>query len=89
MNYKQTYNKNKHKHKQTYNKKALTTTIDERFKTVYELLEETLKTMGEKNFLGMRKQLDNKKWGPYEWESFKTIGDRRTNFGSGLINICG
>lgn len=56
--------------------------------TLFESFERTVKT-GPKNDCMGHREYDpvTKIWGPYVWQSYETVQQRRNNFGSGLLNL--
>nr|CAG8580182.1 10906_t:CDS:10 [Entrophospora candida] len=57
-------------------------------RTLYENFEYALKTYGDNNCIGHRPYNKlNRKYGLYEWQTYKQVGERRSNFGSGLLHL--
>ena len=56
--------------------------------TLFESFERTAKNTPKSDCMGHREyDRVTKTWGPYVWQSFETIQQRRNKFGSGLINL--
>ncbi|TPX59839.1 hypothetical protein PhCBS80983_g02251 [Powellomyces hirtus] len=61
-------------------------------KTIYDLLENTIKHHPKGNCLGHREVIGRDKngalrWSDYKWQNYKTVGERRLNLGAGLQYI--
>ncbi|CAJ0757068.1 3955_t:CDS:10 [Entrophospora sp. SA101] len=57
-------------------------------RTLYENFEYALKTCGDNNCIAHRPYNKlNRKYGLYEWQTYKQVGERRSNFGSGLLHL--
>jgi hypothetical protein len=52
------------------------------------MFEQSLLKFANRDCLGRRSPLADKKWSQYTFESYATVGQRRIDFGSGLINLC-
>ncbi len=55
---------------------------EQHVETLYQIFEKGAAISGDQPFLGHR--VNN---GPYIWQTYKEIASRRTNFGSGLLNL--
>jgi len=56
--------------------------------TLFESFERSSKTSPKSDCLGHREyDKVTKVWGPYVWQSFETVQERRNNFGSGLLGL--
>ncbi|KAJ6244834.1 long-chain-fatty-acid--coa ligase 5 [Anaeramoeba flamelloides] len=61
--------------------------VDERIKTVYDLLEVTSQDKPNNLLFGTRKQLENNQYGAYEWVTYGKFASMRKYFGSGLVHL--
>ncbi|KAJ6248158.1 long-chain-fatty-acid--coa ligase 5 [Anaeramoeba flamelloides] len=61
--------------------------VDERVKTVYDLINVAALDKPDNEIFGTRKKLGDKKFGDYEWITYKEFNQIRKNFGNGIINL--
>jgi long-chain acyl-CoA synthetase len=67
-----------------YADKDLSTTYDPEIKTLYDLFENSLSKFGDRSCMGTRTVGADGKPGNFEFQTYKEIGTRRDNLGSGL-----
>lgn len=53
--------------------------------TLYETYETSASVYANRNAIGVRRKLEDGLFGPYEWETYSQISERKRNFGSGLL----
>ncbi|KAK9481089.1 eukaryotic long-chain fatty acid CoA synthetase (LC-FACS) [Lipomyces japonicus] len=57
-------------------------------RTVYDVFEHSASVFADGDCLGHRYYSPQyKTWGPYVWQSYAQVADRRTHFGSGLLKV--
>ncbi|KAJ3440588.1 long-chain-fatty-acid--coa ligase [Anaeramoeba flamelloides] len=61
--------------------------VDERIKTVYELIEVPAQDKPNNQLFGTRKPLGNNQYGEYEWVTYGEFVTMRKHFGSGLVHL--
>ncbi|KAJ6232559.1 long-chain-fatty-acid--coa ligase [Anaeramoeba flamelloides] len=61
--------------------------VDERIKTVYDLVNVAAKDCPDNMALGERENLGDNKYGKYQWITYKEFNDKRKFFGNGLVRL--
>lgn len=63
-------------------------TVDPSITTMWDAFSSAVVKYPDNNCLGWREQdAKSKKWGPYQWIDYKTVYNRSTNFGAGLVRL--
>ena len=66
----------------------LLATIDPAVRTGHDIFESTAKRYPKNNCLGERSyDAANKTWGPYSWQTYAQVAERRRNFGAGIREL--
>lgn len=63
-------------------------TIDPAFRTAHDVFDASFKKFANRKCLGER-QYDaaTNTWGKYVWQTYAEVGERRRNFGAGIIEL--
>ena len=68
--------------------KELLDTLDPSVRTVHDVFESSVKNNPHAPCLGLRPWISSKSaFGPYEWQDYETVAQRRAAFGAGLVEI--
>ncbi|KAI5955867.1 hypothetical protein KGF54_001369 [Candida jiufengensis] len=74
-------------YRNSYNPSKLYSKIHPSLSTLYELFEFGYYFNSNRPALGVREKLKDGKFGKYIWQDYKTIRQRRNNFGSGIFYV--